>query len=1408
MASSDGQCLKRGFSLFHAAAYARLLFIVFCSAGCLVPPLLHAQEQLLPTLHFARVGIFGGGGEGYITARVVRDSLGFVWIGTSTGLQRYDGYDFRVYRNNPFDTSSIPSNQVYSLLVDHSGRLWVGTQDKGLCLYDALRDRFFQLYPRTRDSSQQQTPTVFDMKEDLSGNVWLAMEHPYDLVRVEVPAADESKDTDNFAKTLQFRSFPVPGTSGDGRLLDVCVRKDGKILATSQSGLIVLDPATGMATRPHLPGSIGRRLDTLVAGSGLLQTSDGTLWVGSATQGVFQINWESGKVVNYRHRNGDTLSISSDEIWDLAEDPEGDLWIGTYNGVELFSPTTGRRVPFRTYTSPPVGKVRIRLSFDRRGTLWVGTFPNLWKLTRQAQFFSEYSSTGGIPPTRDGSPWVDAYHAMKRAPDGHIWVTAEGKLLQLDIATYRIVKRFDIHLMTNWSAVTFGPGSSLLDGKGNLWWAGSDLGLYRVNLATGIVKNFRYQSIFGKTTTIHSIAQGTDDWMWVGALDQGVFKFNPDSGRFLATGIKYASTVMVAHDGKIWITANDGLYVVDPTAGTTNRFVHVPADPHSLSRGVPSSTYEDGSGRIWVGVGNVVNLWDPTTRSFIRYSNQAFRDQVGNPIGSDSKGRVWIAYHQYQGQHLSILDPSDGRFSNFGQKDGLCDGVTDMMNLDDGRILLTGFSGIVVIPSDSVSPDRAPPRLILTEMTINDSTSLSPAFLKGTGQLHLSYVQDVFEFKFAAMDFDSPDPVEYRYRLEGFEKDWVKPEGRRYVRYTSVPPGEYVFKVRASSAWGRWADQEIDTTIRIALPWWRTWWAYSGYAFLILGLLGAGYRIRLRQVRLQQEVEMEHFQAEHLAEVDRLKSRFFANISHEFRTPLTLVLGPVRKWRDKAQEEDLRNDMGMAERNANRLLRLINQLLDISKLEAGAMKLRASRTNVIPLVKGIAYSFESSADLRGIALNVSASEEDMEVYCDKDMIEKILTNLLSNAFTFTQGGGSVTVRITEIRDQMSEVGARSSVEISVSDTGIGIPAGQLGKIFDRFYQVDASQTRGQGGSGIGLALAKELVELHHGTIHVTSEIGKGTTFTVRLPLGRSHLMDDEIVELPANAESVALEVEGAVDHGVDEETLALADGGQSDHEKPVILVIEDNADVRAYIRGFLVPAYRVTEAPEGEACIDFALETLPDLIISDVMMPKKDGYEVCRILKLDERTSHIPIILLTAKAATENRIEGLEIGADDYLVKPFEPKELTARVKNLIDLRKKLRQRFGESSPLRPGEIAVSSIDDVFLRKAAAVVEQRMGDESFSVEDFGREVGMSRSQLHRKLTALTNQSPSDFIRYMRLHRAMALLRGNTGTVAEIAYSVGYGDPSHFSKRFHEVFGIPPGEVRKGPRKAPPRQQQK
>jgi signal transduction histidine kinase/DNA-binding response OmpR family regulator len=551
----------------------------------------------------------------------------------------------------------------------------------------------------------------------------------------------------------------------------------------------------------------------------------------------------------------------------------------------------------------------------------------------------------------------------------------------------------------------------------------------------------------------------------------------------------------------------------------------------------------------------------------------------------------------------------------------------------------------------------------------------------------------------------------------------------------------------------------------------------------------------LERARLKQELELEHLQAEKLQEIDRVKSRFFANISHEFRTPLTLILGPLEKLLAENVQEPVKKQYRLMLRNGRRLLRLINQLLDLARLEAGSMSLKARQENIVQLLKGIVLSFSSLAERKQITLKFHASEESIIVYVDRDKLEKIVSNLLSNAFKFTPEGGKISVQLTVNSDQLTanQLYTDHCLLITVEDTGIGIHPDKLEKIFDRFYQADDSYTREQEGSGIGLALTKELVELHHGEIYVISEIGKGSTFIVRLPLGKEHLKQEEVVEEVFSDQFSVISEQGvdspSIQPSIDPSIQAQATSDQ----QPVLLIVEDNADVRAYIRDYLDEDYQIIEAVDGNEGFEEAVRVVPDLIISDVMMPKIDGYELCRKLKTDERTSHIPVILLTARAGGESKVEGLETGADDYIIKPFDARELQVRVKNLIEQRRKLRECFRKEITLQPKAIAITSMDEQFLQKAMAAVEQNLSDAEFSTDEFARQVAMSRSQLHRKLYALTGQSTHEFIRAYRLHRAAQLLQHRAGTVSEICYDVGYNSLSHFAKAFREQFGQSPSE---------------
>lgn len=591
-----------------------------------------------------------------------------------------------------------------------------------------------------------------------------------------------------------------------------------------------------------------------------------------------------------------------------------------------------------------------------------------------------------------------------------------------------------------------------------------------------------------------------------------------------------------------------------------------------------------------------------------------------------------------------------------------------------------------------------------------------------------------------------------------------------------------------------WVD---DTQFQILPPLWRTWWAFGVYFLAFLVLFYFAWRIRLGQLRLKHSLEIKQIEAENLHKVDQIKCQFFTNMSHEFRTPLTLILGPLEEMLAKAKDSKTIIDLKLMRRNARHLLRLINQILDLGKLESGRMQLQTRLQNMVEISNRCIQAFESQARLKGIKLLFDSASDNISAYVDADKIEDIICNLMSNALKVTPRGGAIQVWI----DHPMETS--NCVRITIADSGPGIPPDKLEKIFDRFYQVDESRTRKYEGTGIGLALTKELVELHHGHISVSSEPGRGATFVVDLPLGRAHLSPEEIkdetddklagVSEPTDFTETPETTEQPVarERSLSESVIEMARTSA-----PLLLIVEDNPDMQHYIRDILQSDYTIILAQDGQDGLDKAIETIPDLIISDVMMPTLDGYALCDTLKTDERTSHIPIILLTARASEKSKITGYDIGADGYVIKPFHRKELVARVKNLIINRQKLKERFRQEITVEPEHLPVTSSDARFLERAVNIVEEHLTDPEFSVEYFVHQVGLSHTQCNRKLRGLLNMSAVEFIRSIRLKRGARLLQEKFGSVAQVAYEVGFNNPSYFAECFRKQFGVSPSEYQK------------
>ena len=710
---------------------------------------------------------------------------------------------------------------------------------------------------------------------------------------------------------------------------------------------------------------------------------------------------------------------------------------------------------------------------------------------------------------------------------------------------------------------------------------------------------------------------------------------------------------------------------------------------------------------------------------------------------------------------------------------------------DAGNLFFGGADGLNVIDHGSISKNPFEPKVVLKDFRIfNEPVRVNEPHhgkvilkktLDQTQQIRLKYYENSFSFELVALHFAAPQKNNFAYKLDGFDRGWrYTAANQRYINYTNLRDGDYVLKVKASNNDGVWGAEK-ELRILIAPPWWRTVWAIGLYALIIILILYAFRRLILMRANFINNLKLERLEKQNLERLNRAKLQFFTNISHEFRTPLTLIAGPLQHILDSGEANRfMRDQLVIINQNTQRLLRLVGQLLDFRKADGRNLDLKVAEGNLVKFLKEIQLSFLGLANSHQVDLKFQASSNVIKVWYDRDQLEKVFFNLLSNAFKHTPKGGIVSIGLVEYENR---------VDVLIEDSGSGIRPENFENVFKRFF----SQDEEHHGIGIGLALAKSLVDLHYGEIRVESEEGRFTRFIVSLKLGNAHFNQSEIIHDFKDSEAIAtypdIPVFSETEPEEDNKTFTASDL----ENWPKLLVVEDNADVRTYVKSIFKGQYVILEAEDGQSGLELALEEMPDLVISDVMMPVMDGIAFCKALKEDVKTSHIPVILLTARTSLIFKVEGLESGADDYVTKPFNPQFLKLKVRNIIKSRESLKKEFRDSEVLKiePKRVTLTSKDEQFIQAALESVESNMSNSEYTVEDLWRDTGMSRMQLYRKLKALTGQSANEFIRTIRLKRAAQLIEQNELTIAEVTYEVGFSDLPYFRSCFKKQFGVNP-----------------
>ena len=1373
---------------------------------------------------FKRIGVEQGLPTSTVYS-VYQDSRGFMWFGTTGGLCRYDGYNFKIYDQTPIYAGSmfvedrrgslwfIPAggelrrldlvtdkvtryniglgHRTYVISMDSAGDIWAGTMGDGLGKYSPSSDSFlvYRHHPGLAESIS--SDSICAIHQDSEGNLWIGTKRGLDKLL---------SGAGGFVHCEQVGRNPVNS---------IAEEKDRSLWLATSDGVCRFDIATGNLARyrnadPALNSfhliyfTFGGKI-LVVAGDGRLERFD-------RATGQFQL---------IRRDSGQPVLAVATTVDCFYEDRQHRLWVMTSRGLGLMDRRDGTvHVLERDENKPhamPEGYVTGMIE-DSAGNLWFGTQTG-------GICFLDHVGNAFLYISKSPSESVNLSHASVNAviedKSGIVWVGSLHGLDRLDLSA---------GTKTHYDENTADPGGlrngrilKLLQDSSGLIWIGTSGGLCMLDTATGKFSYFQQHAEkvgLSATEEIVSICIDRNGTMWLGGgIGSGLLlQFDRKRRRFTnycfcgppgysGQHSNPIGKILEDGNGALWLTAG-GLEIFDKKSGQAHYYREDVENATSVTSGYPASICVDRSGKLWLGMASGLDCIDSKSGSIIHVP---FKDELAGPLiyelledntGSTAKsrraGNLWMATVR----GISRFNPVTGLTTNYGPAEGVPIAPSEFMHSSykshDGHLYFGGSNGFVRFNPDSVRDNLFTPPVVLTSFKLFNAEARLDSDISVKNRIELTHDQDVLAFDFAALNYSHPEKNSYSYKMEGFDKDWIYSGTRHSAMYTSLQPGTYVFRVKGANNNGRWNNAATSVTLFVRPPWWRTNAAYIGYALFIIGIGYLALKIQTRRITTKHALEMSRFEAEKLHEMDQLKSRFFTNISHEFRTPLTLILGPAEQIEAQTVEGKTRESAHIIWRNARKLNRLVNQLLDLTKIEAGSMKLQARRQNVIPLLEDIISSFTSYAESKKISLELRAEKDALALYLDRDKFEKIMSNLLSNALKFTPRGGRVEVKV---------VNGEWEVWISVTDAGIGIPKNELEKIFDRFYQVDSSPYREFEGTGIGLSLTKELVELHGGIITVESEEGRGSTFTVAFRKGSKHLRPDQIVntsqESYGEKEDHREEFEGdKVQWTKTSRADALMMVHPVDGQRPHLLIVEDNSDMRNYISAILRSDYEIIEASNGVEGLSEAIDSIPDIIISDVMMPKMDGHEMCAKLKDDLRTSHIPIILLTAKGSTEDKIEGFKTGADAYIPKPFEAAELIARLKNLLDQRNRLHEHFRQRGLVELDENVSTSGDRQFLQRVSESVSKHIGDGAFGVEDLAREVGVSRSLIQKKLTALVGEPPGELIRRFRLNKAAELIEQKWGNVAQIAFEVGFNDPSHFAAAFRKQFGVSPSEYRK------------
>jgi signal transduction histidine kinase/ligand-binding sensor domain-containing protein/DNA-binding response OmpR family regulator len=1358
---------------------------------------------------FSHIDINNGLSNNQITC-IYKDSLGFMWFGTMSGLNRFDGYDFKIFRHDIRDTSSIIDNYITSIFEDHRGKMWVATRN-GYNIYDPITETFNRNPESFLQKLDIHDESLSKSIKDDAGNYWYVS-----------PVTGLYKYDSQSSRIINIRHDPGDNSSiASDSISDIYMDKQNNMWIIHHTGML-----EKMDCNSHSIIYRNKYLYNKYQGEfleyGILVDSDEDVWiyVSNFARGIFYFNVSKQ---DFRHFtvNSTEIRLNTDIVNGVAQDNKGFIWIGTdHGGINLLDKRTFsiRYLIHDDEDDKSISQNSITSLFkDDMGIMWAGTFK------KGINFYNEDIFKFRLFKHRSADPnslSYDDVNCFAEDVRGNLWIgTNGGGLLFYNRSDNRftsytsepdnpnsinndiIVSLYIDHLQNIWIGTFYG-GLNCFDGKKFIH--------YRHEPSdNGSIADDRIWEIF----------EDSRKNLWIGTLGGGLDKFDRKRNKFehyaekgnRALHSDFILSIIEDMEGDLWIGSAHGIDVIDKLSGLVKHYAHDINNPSAISNDNVLCIVEDMRGMVWVGTREGLNLFDRKSETF-----RVFRIEDGLPDNAiltmlvDNNDNIWISTPNGLSNLLVNKDLQTGKytftFKNYDVSDGLQgkefnEGAA--LKTSRGELIFGGPNGFNIFNPDDIKENTVVPELVFTDfqifnksigvgekvsgrVIINRSVSL-------TDEIVLKYRENVFSVEFAALSYFHPWKNKYAYMLEGFNNEWLTTDGNlRKATFTNLDQGEYVLKVRASNSDGHWNMDGISLKIKILPPFWKTPLAIIIYILIIIGILLLSRKLILDRERVNHRMQQERQQAKHMHELDMMKIKFFTNVSHELRTPLSLITSPLDTMMKSTKDPDQKRHFLLISRNVRRLLNLVNQLLDFRKMEVEEFTYNPVEGDIISFVKEAAESFSDLAEKRKINFSVRSGIKKTNMLFDQDKIEKIMFNLLSNAFKFTHEHGSISVTMNLIKEDNTLENKGEWLNIKVTDTGIGIPADKHDRIFERFFQNAVPGPVVNKGTGIGLALTKEFVKLHGGTISVQGEADKGSCFTVTLPVKHA----DDFITGTASPEPNMQDT----DYKPSQKITIGHDRNRIDHKKPVVLLIDDNHDFRFYLKDNLRQYYNIIEASSGKEGWKKIVNSMPDLIVSDIIMSEMDGIELCRKIKSDQRTSHIPVILLTARSGEKERIMGFETGADDYITKPFNFEILRSRIKNLITLRESMKKSYLRHIEINPKDIKITSLDEKLIKKALELVEKNISNSDFSVKKLSRELGMSRVHLYKKLSSLTGKTPIEFIRIIRLKRAAQLLEKSQLTISEVAYEVGFNNPKYFAKYFKAEFNILPSQYATNKRK--------